>query len=89
MCGFLCGESPTPPRSRRAILVGALLTAVSPLFAASGRVRFRVIDLNGDPLPKTNIELLDPDNKTVQSVETDDSGQAVLIGIPLGDSRFG
>lgn len=89
VCGFLCGESMAPPRSRRAILVGALLTTVSPLFAASGRVRRRVIDPNGDPLPKTNIELLDRDNKTVQSVETDDSGQAVLIGIPLGDSRFG
>jgi hypothetical protein len=89
VCGFLSGGSTAPPRSRRAILIGALLTVASPLFAASGRVRFRVINLNGDPLPKTNIELLDRDNKTVQSVETDDSGQAVLIGTPLGDSRFG
>jgi len=87
VCGFL-GESPAPPRSRRAILVGALLTAVSPLFAATGRVRFRVLDVTDDPLPKTSISLLDRDNKTVQSAETNESGEAVLTGLPMGDLRF-
>jgi hypothetical protein len=46
VCGFL-GDSLVPQRGRRAILVGALLTTVSPLFAASGRVKFRVIDPAG------------------------------------------
>jgi hypothetical protein len=86
VCGFL-GESPAPPRSRRAILVGALLTAVSPLFAASGRVRFRVLDLTGDPVPKASIALLDSEEKTVQCVETDHLGEAVLMDLPLGNSR--
>ena len=88
VCGFLSGASPTPPRSRRAILFGALLAAVSPLFAASGRVRFRVIDLTGDPVAKASIAVLDSEDKTVQCVETDESGEAVLTSLPLGDSRF-
>jgi len=88
VCGFL-GKSPEPPRSRRAILFGALLTAVSPLFAASGRVKFRVIDPVGDPVPKAAIAVLDREDKDVQSIETDESGEGVLTGLPLGDSRFG
>ncbi len=88
VCGFLGGESTAPRRSRRAILVGALLTAVSPLFAASGRVRFRVIDLAGTPVPKASIAVLDSQDKTVQCVESDEAGEAILTGLPLGDSQF-
>ena len=54
--GFL-GDSYVPQRSRRAILVVALLTTVSPLFAASGRVKFRVIDPASDLVPKASIAL--------------------------------
>jgi hypothetical protein len=88
VCGFLCGESPAPPRSRRAILVGTLLTAVSPLFAATGRIRFRVIDPAGDLVPKASVTLLDSEDKTIQCVEADQFGEAILTGLPLGDSRF-
>src|SRR6476646_844541 len=35
VCGFLSGESLPEPRSRRAVLVGALLTTVSPSAEAS------------------------------------------------------
>lgn len=35
-CGLIASEPFAIPRSRRAILMGALLTAVSPLMAASG-----------------------------------------------------
>jgi hypothetical protein len=70
------------------ILVGALLTAVSPLFAASGRVKFRVVDLSEDSVAKTSIAVLNGEDKPVQSVETDQSGEAVVTGLPLGDSRF-
>jgi hypothetical protein len=87
VCGFL-GDSPPPPRSRRTILVGALLTAVSPLFAASGRVKFRVIDPTGGPVPKASIAVLNSEDKAVQCIETDQFGEAVLTGLPLGDSRF-
>jgi len=86
VCGYI-GDSPAP-RSRRAILVGTLLTAVSPLFAASGRVRFRVIDPLGDPVPKASIAVLDSEGKDVQSAESDDSGEAILNELPLGDLRF-
>jgi hypothetical protein len=84
VCGFL-GNLPAPPRSRRAILAGALLTAVSQLFAASGRVKFRVIDLAGAPVSKANIAVLDSEDKAAQSVESDEFGEAILTGLPLGD----
>ena len=87
VCGFL-GDSPPPPRSRRTILVGALLTAVSPLFAASGRVKFRVIDPTGGPVPKASIAVLNSEDEAVQCIESDQFGEAVLTGLPLGDSRF-
>ena len=87
VCGFL-GEAPAPPWNRRAILVGALLTAVSTLFAAAGRVRFRVIDLAGDPVPKASVTLLDSEDKTIRCVETNQLGEAALTGLPLGNSRF-
>jgi hypothetical protein len=87
VCGFL-GDSHAPQRSRRAILVAALLSTVSPLFAASGRVKFRVIDPAGDPVPKASIALLDTEDKVVHGVESDQFGEAILTGLPLGDSRF-
>lgn len=88
VCGYLCGDSPAPPLSRRAILFGTLLTAVSPLFAASGRVRFRVIDPVDDPVAKASIAVLDSEDKAIQCVETEQSGEAVVTSLPLGDSRF-
>jgi Carboxypeptidase regulatory-like domain len=87
VCGFL-GDTLAPPRSRRVILVGALLTAVSPLFAASGRVRFRVIDPTGGPILKASVAVLNSEDKAVQCIETDQFGEAALTGLPLGDSRF-
>jgi hypothetical protein len=68
--------------------VGALLTAVLPLFAATGRVRFRVLDSAGDSVPKASISVRDSEDKTVQCVESDESGEAILTGLPLGDLRF-
>jgi len=87
VCGFL-GDSPAPPPSRRAVVVGALLTAVSPLFAASGRVKFRVIDPTGGPLPGASIAVLNSEDKAIQTIETDQFGEAVLTRLSLGDSRF-
>jgi hypothetical protein len=47
-----------------------------------------VIDPAGDPVPKASIALLDSEDKTVQCVESDGSGEAVMTGLPLGDSLF-
>ena len=69
-------------------MIGALLTGVSPLFAASGRAKFRVIDQAGDPVPKASIAVLDSEEKTVQCGESDEAGEAILTGLPLGDSLF-
>src|SRR5579862_1965377 len=66
VCAFLSGESVPVPRSRRAILAGALLTAISPLMAQAGRVRIRVIDKNGGAIPTAMASLLDAGGKTIR-----------------------
>jgi hypothetical protein len=81
-------EYPSPPaRCRRAVLVGALLTAVSPLLAQSGRVRFRVTDWNGALVPGAEVSLLDKDEARL-TLHTDAAGAAVFTGLPMGVGRF-
>lgn len=47
-----------------------------------------MLDPAGDPVPKASIAVLDGEDKAVQSVESDESGEAIMTGLPLGDSRF-
>jgi hypothetical protein len=89
VCGFLGCETVTTPRSRRAILVGALLTAVAPLWAASGRVRFRVINPSlGTPVQGASISLMDSSDQAVRTRETDEAGELLWADLPLGDAVF-
>jgi hypothetical protein len=88
VCGFLCGESPRPPRSRRAILVGALLTAVAPLLAQSGRARIRVTDPTGTVVPHATVSLLGSNDRPIRTEPADERGEVLLTDLPLGDSRF-
>jgi hypothetical protein len=89
--GHMCGclrESAPEPRSRRAILVGALLTAISPLMAQTGRVRIRVMDATKAVIPAAEISVLGPDGKPSQTVTANEVGEAVLLDLPIGDNRF-
>lgn len=88
VCGLLSSESAAHPRSRRAILVGALLTAVSPLFGASGRIRFRVIDPTGEAAGGASIALMNSSDKPVRTHETDKTGELLWNDLPLGNSVF-
>ncbi len=76
------------PRTRRAILAGALLTAISPLMAQDGRVRIRVIDKNGAAIATAVGSLLDPDGKPMREARADNTGEIVLTDLPFGDCRF-
>ena len=58
VCGMLDGTSAPAPRSRRAVLAGALLTAISPLMAQAGRVRVRVTDLADGIVPGAEVSLV-------------------------------
>lgn len=89
--GRICALLRTAPvklPTRRAMLIGGLLTAVAPLFAANGRARFRVVYIDGEDLLKATISLIDNENHNIRSVETSDSGEAVWTDLPLGNSRF-
>jgi len=88
LCGYLVGESLTPPRSRRAVLVGALLTVISPLLAQSGRVRFRVTDETGAVVQGAEISLLNKENEASLTLHADSAGTAVFTGLPMGVARF-
>jgi Carboxypeptidase regulatory-like domain len=87
VCGLLCGESPTPQRSRRAILVGALLTAVAPLWGQVGGVRMRVIDRTGAVIAGAEVSLLGANNQPIRTSSTDASGEVIWTGLSLGDNR--
>ena len=88
VCGLLCGETLGPPRTRRALLIGALLTAFSPLFGATGRVRFRVLDPDGVVIPRVSISLMDSNERVVRTLETNESGEVGWTDLPPGDSLF-
>jgi hypothetical protein len=88
VCGLLAGESPAQPRSRRAILLGAQLTAISPLMAQTGRVRIRVTDRTGSAITTAEASLLGGDGKPVRTADANDAGEIAFTALPLGDSRF-
>jgi hypothetical protein len=88
VCGFLGSETVTPPRSRRAILLGALLTAAAPLWAQIGRVRIRVTDITGAVIPAAEASLLGPNGKSILTLSANDNGEIVWTDLPLGESRF-
>ncbi len=88
VCGYLAGESLPEPRSRRAILVGALLTTISPLMAQSGRVRVRVTDATGAGVFGAQVSVLGPHGKPKWTEHTDAIGEVVLTDLPLGDSTL-
>jgi hypothetical protein len=88
VCGFLGGESRAPLRGRRTILFGLLVTACSPLFAASASVRFRVKDPIGGLVEHAAISVADKDDHPLRTLTTDGTGEAVFTNLPLGTLHF-
>ena len=85
VCGFLGGESAPGPRSRREVLVAALLTAVAPLMAQNGRVRIVVKDATGAVIANAEALLQGGDGKTIR---TNEAGEIVWSDLPLGSATF-
>jgi hypothetical protein len=87
-CGFLAGETPAEPRTRRAMLAGVLLTAISPLLAQSGRVRIRVTDASGAVIQGAEVSLLGVDDKPMRTERTNAAGEVAWTTLPLGNCHF-
>ena len=87
VCGFLTGESLPEPRSRRAILIGAFLTAISPLMAQSGRLRIRVSDITGAVIPGAEVALLGMDGNALRTENANEQGEFIFSDLPIGNSR--
>lgn len=68
--------------------MGALLTAISPLMAQTGRVRIRVTDRTGLVITTAEASLLGGDGKPVRTAEANDAGEIAFTDLPLGDSRI-
>ena len=89
VCGLLTGESLPEPPSRRAVLVGALLTAVSPLMAQSGRVRIRVTDITGAVVPQAEASVLQGEfDYVASSGKANEEGEIILPDLPMGELRL-
>lgn len=85
VCGYLQEESPAEPHSRRTILLGGLLSAVSPLFAQTGSVRIRVTDERGSVIANAQVHIL---NHVDESKWTNDEGETVWTNLPIGNNQF-
>jgi hypothetical protein len=88
ICGLISGESAPEPRSRRAVLVGALLTAISPLIAQTGRIRIVIVDPNKAVIPGAEVALLGKDDKPVRTQRSDGTGVSRWSELPMGDVKF-
>lgn len=88
LCGALRREAEPQDRSRRAVLAGALLTAISPLIAQTGQVSFKVTDPGGTVIPNTSVKLLDGNAQVKQTSVTDQYGVVNFSGLPIGNTRF-
>ena len=55
--------------------------------AQAGRVRIKVTDFIGAVIPGVEASLLGPDEKPILAGRTDESGEIVLSGLPIGNSR--
>jgi hypothetical protein len=64
--------------------MGALLTTISPLMAQSGRVRIRVTDPMGAAAQGAEASLSEKDGKTISAGRSDEVGEIILTGIPIG-----
>ena len=71
-----------------AVLVGALLLAIAPLWARSVPICIHVADPVGDALPGAQVTLLGAKGKPIRTLTTDKAGLLVWEDPPLGDSRF-
>lgn len=88
VCGMLPQVSAPMPRSRRSILVGALLSLAAPLLAQNGRVRMVVVDPGGGLIADAKTALLDEDDKPSRSIQTNAMGEALWTDLPMGTHRF-
>ncbi|MBI2685542.1 MAG: carboxypeptidase regulatory-like domain-containing protein [Acidobacteria bacterium] len=84
ICAYWEGETPSTLRSRRAIVAGALLTAIAPLFADNGTLLVTTTDVTGGQIAGATVTLSRADGKESTGV-TNRAGVAEFAGLPLGD----
>lgn len=77
-CGYFSGETKGPPQSRRAVMVGTLLTTIAPLLAQDFRIRVQVRDAAQQATPGAAVEI------GGRRATTDEAGTAILTGLPAG-----
>jgi hypothetical protein len=87
VCAYSEGEGAEAPRSRRAVVAGALLTTISPLLAQTGRLRVTVVDVTDAAVGRAEVALVCA-NGTERTAKADEAGVAVFADLPLGDCRI-
>jgi hypothetical protein len=72
----------------RAVLIGGLLSVVSPVWGQSVPVRIQVSDPSGWMLPGAQVTLLGAKDRPVRTQTADKAGLLVWEDLPSGTSRF-
>jgi hypothetical protein len=78
ICGYIGGTTEGPRQGRRAMLAGALLTTIAPLLAQEGQFVISVKDSLGAGVADALVSVGE------RKANTDKSGIANLIGLPVG-----
>ncbi len=86
VCAYSEGEGAEAPRSRRALVAGALLTTISPLLAQTGRLRVAAVDPTGATVGQAEVALVCA-NGTERMAKADEAGVVVFADLPLGDCQ--
>jgi hypothetical protein len=73
--------------NRQAVLVGALLLGIGPLWAQPGSLRIRVEDPTGAVIPGASALLLESDGRIVNTKTADDGSEIIWTNLPLGYLR--
>ncbi len=87
VCAYSEGETTAAPRSRRAVVAGALLTTIAPLLAQSGSLRVRVVDASGAVIPGSTVTLAGAGSEE-RTATTNSEGVAVLSELPAGTAQI-
>ena len=91
LCGYDVGELARQHRSRRTVIAGALLTAIAPLLAQDGRVRFRIRDMSlstSNQVIGAEVILLEKSDGPIRTLVADSKGEVLWTGLPMGESTF-
>ena len=75
-------------KTRFAVLIAGVLTAILPLLAQAASLRIRVTDPTGARVWTSSASLLGPDDKPKLTARANSVGEIIVTDLPPGEHRF-